>query len=155
MAQTRQWSKRRGLPNGSAIIITTLPIYTPRCGVAIAGDSDWRGLTTVHSTLYVQALRSGKLDVIVHVDMLGEGFDHPNLSVAVIFCSFRSMPRFSQFVGRAVRRLPNKGGKLKPQEQVRGNPIEIMSCVVRRHIVILMTSDEINIRVVSWFRFSM
>jgi superfamily II DNA or RNA helicase len=70
----------------------------------------------------VQALRDGRLDVIVHVSILGEGFDHPNLSVAVIFCSFRCMSRFSQFVGRAVRRLPNKGGKLKPEEQVRGSP---------------------------------
>jgi superfamily II DNA or RNA helicase len=87
--------------------------------------------------------------------MLGEGFDHPNLNVTVIFCSFRSMSRFSQFVGRAVRRLPNNGGQVNPHEQVRGNPIKIMSCIVRRHIVILMTSDEINIRVMSWFGFSM
>ena len=30
-------------------------------------------------------LRSGALDAIVQVQMLGEGFDHPPLSVAAIF----------------------------------------------------------------------
>jgi superfamily II DNA or RNA helicase len=72
--------------------------------------------------MYVHAPRDGKLDVIVHVGILSEGFDHPNLSVAVIFCSFRSMSRFSQFVVRAVRRLPNNGAEIKPEEQVRGSP---------------------------------
>lgn len=48
-------------------------------------------------------LKRGKLDCIVQVQMLGEGFDHPPLSVAAIFRPFRSLSPYIQFVGRAMR----------------------------------------------------
>ena len=48
-------------------------------------------------------LRRGKLDCIVQVQMLGEGFDHPPLSVAAIFRPFRSLSPYIQFVGRVMR----------------------------------------------------
>jgi DNA repair protein RadD len=48
-------------------------------------------------------LRRGKLDCIVQVQMLGEGFDHPPLSVAAIFRPFRSLSAYIQFIGRAMR----------------------------------------------------
>lgn len=51
----------------------------------------------------LRKLRAGLLDVIVQVQMLGEGFDHPKLSVAAIFRPFRSIPPYLQFVGRAMR----------------------------------------------------
>ncbi|CQD25106.1 hypothetical protein BN970_06904 [Mycolicibacterium conceptionense] len=35
--------------------------------------------------------------------MLGEGFDHPRLSVAAIFRPFRSLAPYIQFVGRVMR----------------------------------------------------
>lgn len=50
-------------------------------------------------------LRSGELDIIVHVGMLGEGFDCPTISVCCIFRRFASFSPFAQFVGRAVRRV--------------------------------------------------
>lgn len=50
-----------------------------------------------------QNLRSGILDCIVQVQMLGEGFDHPRLSVAAIFRPFRSLGPYIQFVGRIMR----------------------------------------------------
>jgi DNA repair protein RadD len=37
------------------------------------------------------------------VQILGEGFDHPRLSVAAIFRPFRSLSPYIQFVGRAMR----------------------------------------------------
>ncbi|MBS1892436.1 MAG: DEAD/DEAH box helicase family protein [Actinobacteria bacterium] len=49
------------------------------------------------------ALKSGTLDVIVQVQMLGEGFDHPPLSVGAIFRPFRSLNAYIQFVGRIMR----------------------------------------------------
>ncbi len=49
------------------------------------------------------ALRNGTLDCIVQVQMLGEGFDHPKLSVAAIFRPFRSLAPYIQFVGRIMR----------------------------------------------------
>lgn len=48
-------------------------------------------------------LTSGDLDCIVHVQMLGEGFDHPKLSVAAIFRPFRTLAPYIQFVGRILR----------------------------------------------------
>lgn len=51
----------------------------------------------------LQKLRAGILDCIIQVQMLGEGFDHPHLSVAAIFRPFRSLPPYVQFVGRIMR----------------------------------------------------
>lgn len=48
-------------------------------------------------------LRNGTLDCIIQVAMLGEGFDHPKLSVAAIFRPFRSLAPYIQFVGRILR----------------------------------------------------
>ncbi len=49
------------------------------------------------------ALKNGTLDCVVQVQMLGEGFDHPKLSVAAIFRPFRSLAPYIQFVGRIMR----------------------------------------------------
>lgn len=54
-------------------------------------------------TRVLRDLREGTLDVIVQVQMLGEGFDHPPLSVAAIFRPYRSLSPYIQFVGRVMR----------------------------------------------------
>jgi excisionase family DNA binding protein len=51
----------------------------------------------------LQSLRSGVLDCIIQVQMLGEGFDHPKLSVAAIFRPFRTLAPYIQFIGRILR----------------------------------------------------
>lgn len=51
----------------------------------------------------LKKLRSGNLDCIIQVQMLGEGFDHPHLSVAAIFRPFRTLSPYVQFVGRIMR----------------------------------------------------
>lgn len=48
-------------------------------------------------------LKSGVLDCIIQVQMLGEGFDHPKLSVAAIFRPFRTLAPYIQFIGRIMR----------------------------------------------------
>lgn len=48
-------------------------------------------------------LSRGKLDCIVQVQMLGEGFDHPPLSIGAIFRPYRSLSAYIQFVGRIMR----------------------------------------------------
>lgn len=48
-------------------------------------------------------LRRGRIDCVVQVQMLGEGFDHPPLSVAAIFRPFRSLSPYIQFIGRVMR----------------------------------------------------
>lgn len=51
----------------------------------------------------IRDLKNGILDCIVQVQMLGEGFDHPKLSVASIFRPFRTLAPYIQFVGRILR----------------------------------------------------
>ena len=48
-------------------------------------------------------LEDNKLDVIVQVRKLGEGFDHKYLSVAAVFSIFANLSPFVQFVGRIMR----------------------------------------------------
>lgn len=49
-----------------------------------------------------------RLDVIIHVAMLGEGYDHKYLSVAAIFRPFRSELPYEQFIGRVLRVIPGE-----------------------------------------------
>lgn len=51
----------------------------------------------------IQELEDLTIDCIVQVQMLGEGFDHPPLSVAAVFRPFRSLSPYVQFVGRIMR----------------------------------------------------
>ncbi len=51
----------------------------------------------------MRRLKSGELDCIIQVQMLGEGFDLPKLSVAAIFRPFRTLAPYIQFVGRILR----------------------------------------------------
>lgn len=60
-------------------------------------------LSTEEQEKIKRELRSGTLDCIIQVQMLGEGFDHPKLSVAAIFRPFRSLSPYIQFVGRIMR----------------------------------------------------
>lgn len=48
-------------------------------------------------------LENHEIDVIVQVRKLGEGFDHPYLSVAAVFSIFSNLSPFVQFVGRIMR----------------------------------------------------
>jgi DNA repair protein RadD len=51
----------------------------------------------------LENLKNFKIDAIVQVQMLGEGADYPNLSVAAIFRPFRHLMPYVQFVGRIMR----------------------------------------------------
>jgi superfamily II DNA or RNA helicase len=50
-------------------------------------------------------LESHELDVIVQARMLGEGFDHPYLAVAMVGSIFANLAPFVQFVGRVMRAI--------------------------------------------------
>jgi DNA repair protein RadD len=52
----------------------------------------------------LEKLLQGKLDVIINVGMLGEGFDHKKLGVAAIFRPFATLNPYIQFIGRAIRK---------------------------------------------------
>jgi superfamily II DNA or RNA helicase len=55
------------------------------------------------NNLVMQRLENHELDVIIQVRKLGEGFDHPYLSVAAVFSIFSNLSPFIQFVGRIMR----------------------------------------------------
>jgi len=64
----------------------------------IYGDQESNEQKNVLATL-----RNGTLDCIIQVQMLGEGFDHPHLSVAAIFRPYRTLSPYIQFLGRIMR----------------------------------------------------
>jgi superfamily II DNA or RNA helicase len=59
-----------------------------------AGDANKKAIAKLHNH---------EIDVIVQVRKLGEGFDHPYLSVAAVFSVFSNLSPFVQFVGRIMR----------------------------------------------------
>ena len=64
------------------------------------------GMTAEERTDRLRAYEHGTLDTMVHVGILGEGYDNKNISIAAIFRPFRSVAPYTQFVGRALRALP-------------------------------------------------
>ncbi|WP_394512564.1 DEAD/DEAH box helicase [Priestia aryabhattai] len=91
------------------------------CSIEHAGDVQYlyerSGLKTVvvHSKLppkerteALLKIETHKVEVVIHVAMLGEGYDHPYLSVAAIFRPYRSLSPYSQFIGRILRKIPEK-----------------------------------------------
>ncbi|HJV17860.1 MAG TPA: DEAD/DEAH box helicase family protein [Bacillales bacterium] len=51
-------------------------------------------------------IKNHRVKVIINVSMLGEGYDHPYLSIAAIFRAFRNPLPYAQFVGRILRSIP-------------------------------------------------
>lgn len=64
-------------------------------------------------------LRSGKLDCIVQVQMLGRRIRSSTLSVAAIFRPFASLSPYIQFVGR-VMRVVHEAARPSGQPRLRG-----------------------------------
>lgn len=69
--------------------------------------------TIVHSDLQQHEklkafsdIDNNRVDVVINVAMLGEGYDHPYLTVAAIFRPFRSELPYTQFIGRVLRYIP-------------------------------------------------
>lgn len=61
------------------------------------------GLTAKTVENALTSLRQGNLDGIICVDMLGEGFDFPNLKIAAIHSPHKSLAATLQFIGRFTR----------------------------------------------------
>jgi superfamily II DNA or RNA helicase len=65
-----------------------------------------RGMTMEEREARIRDYDAGRYDAMVHVGILGEGYDNPTISIAAIFRPFRSTAPYTQFVGRAIRALP-------------------------------------------------
>lgn len=53
-------------------------------------------------------IENHRVDVVVNVSMMGEGYDHKYLSIAAIFRAFRSLLPYEQFIGRILRAIPEE-----------------------------------------------
>lgn len=81
-------------------ISTLYKKHDVRVGI-IHSDMEPNEIETIKSDI-----SNNRLDVIVNVGMLGEGYDHKYLSVAAIFRPFRSKLPYAQFIGRILRFIP-------------------------------------------------
>lgn len=52
---------------------------------------------------------NNRVQAVINVAMLGEGYDHPYLSVAAIFRPFRNELPYAQFIGRVLRYIDGGG----------------------------------------------
>src|SRR5690625_4193141 len=71
-------------------------------------------------------IENHRIDVVVNVSMMGEGYDHKYLSVAAIFRAFRSILPYEQFIGRILRSIP--------EEEVTKSSDNIGSVVVHEYL---------------------
>lgn len=79
-------------------------LYTDQVGLKVRAVHSKLSLSTIKSV--IADLKSGALDGIVCVDMLGEGFDLPQLKVAAIHAPHKSLAVTLQFIGRFTRLGP-------------------------------------------------
>lgn len=61
----------------------------------------------------IDMLRKGNIDGIICVNMLGEGFDFPNLKIAAIHSPHKSLASILQFIGRFARTNSSDIGNAK------------------------------------------
>jgi len=69
--------------------------------------------TYIYINQTIGKLRKGELDGIICVDMLGEGFDFPNLKIGVIHRPHKSLAVTLQFIGRFARTNADDIGEAK------------------------------------------
>lgn len=114
-ASIRQLEERRKVTRDNRLKIIASALNMEHCKQIVAAYQA-RGLRAdfVHSKQDGTAnqkihekLKNHQLDVIVQVRMLGEGFDHPYLTVAAVFSIFSNLSPFMQFVGRVMRIVPD------------------------------------------------
>ncbi len=112
----RELRKLRERTNDNKHKIIASALNYAHC-IQITAAYQSRGLRAgyIHSKLdgaankrILDQLQRDELDAIVQVRKLGEGFDHPYLSVAAICSIFSNLSPFVQFVGRIMRAIePN------------------------------------------------
>ena len=110
-ASIRELDKRRQAADDNRLKIIASALNYEHCRQIVeAYRARGRRADYVHSRedsaaneRVLQRLENHKLDVIVQVRKLGEGFDHPFLAVAAVFSIFANLSPFVQFVGRIMR----------------------------------------------------
>ena len=86
-------------------------LYQAQTGLKLARIGSDLSYATIKKT--IARLRERKLDGIICVDMLGEGFDLPELKLAAIHAPHKSLGVTLQFIGRFARTSPVPVGTAK------------------------------------------
>lgn len=64
-------------------------------------------------------IENHKVEVVINVALLGEGYDHKFLSIAAIFRPFRSDLPYQQFIGRVLRSIsPADAASVNPDDNI-------------------------------------
>ena len=66
------------------------------------------GLSTLRRKKMMPTIKKNEVKLVVVVDMLQEGFDHPPISIAAILTKITSPVKFVQFIGGAQRIVRNE-----------------------------------------------
>jgi superfamily II DNA or RNA helicase len=89
---------RTGTKSRAADLVHLYEKYTDLKLQMVIGDHSLKRLRAT-----VDALKKGEIDGIICVDMLGEGFDLPNLKIAALHTPHKSLAVTLQFIGRFAR----------------------------------------------------
>lgn len=76
-------------------------LYLAKTSLKLKKVDSTLSYSTIKKT--IEKLKAGELDGIICVDMLGEGFDFPNLKIAAIHSPKKSLANTLQFIGRFAR----------------------------------------------------
>lgn len=69
----------------------------------IPADGVWRAVSAARSALRLQALRTGRVQVLARPMLLTEGWDEPIVSAVLLAGPTKSRPLWIQMVGRRLR----------------------------------------------------
>lgn len=86
-------------------------LYSNKTSLKLRKVDSTLSYSTIKKT--IEKLKSGELDGIICVDMLGEGFDFPNLKIAAIHSPKKSLANTLQFIGRFARTNAENIGEAK------------------------------------------
>jgi Helicase conserved C-terminal domain len=88
-------------------------IYTAHTNLRLAIIHSGNNSSIARIKKSLENLRNGELDGIICVDMLGEGFDFPQLKIAAIHAPHKSLAVTLQFIGRFARTSGSNIGTAK------------------------------------------
>jgi superfamily II DNA or RNA helicase len=86
-------------------------LYAEKTNLKLKKVDSTLSYNTIKKT--IEKLKAGELDGIICVDMLGEGFDFPNLKIAAIHSPKKSLANTLQFIGRFARTNAEHIGEAK------------------------------------------
>src|SRR5690606_32101368 len=75
-------------------------------GISAASVSSIDSATAI--SRIIDEFIAGRIKVLCNVDIVGEGFDFPKIECLIIANKTRSLVRYRQWVGRALRCAPGK-----------------------------------------------